>query len=132
MKSVIKYFIKYPINADVILVLLSIIGMIALFSLTKSQFPTLESSTIIIEGRMHGSSPEEMERAFAYKVEKEIKSVQGIKKITSVSQESSSIVTIDAKTKADINEVLQDVKIAVDKINSFPVDLEEPTINLYR
>ncbi|RLD79843.1 MAG: AcrB/AcrD/AcrF family protein, partial [Bacteroidetes bacterium] len=128
MEKAIKYFIKYPINADVILVLLSLIGMIALFGLTKSQFPTLESSTIIIEGRMHGTSPEEMERAFAYKVEKEIKSVQGIKKITSVSQESSSIVTVATETKVDINTVLQDIKIAVDKINSFPVDLEEPTI----
>ena len=128
MQKAIKYFIKYPINADVILVFFSLIGLIALFGLTKSQFPTLESSTIIIEGKMHGTSPEEMERAFAFKVEKEIKSVQGIKKITSVSQESSSIITVDAKTKADVNTVLQDIKIAIDKINSFPVDMEEPTI----
>jgi len=128
MKKAIKYFIKYPINADVILILLSLIGLIALFSLTKSQFPTLDSSTIIIEGKMRGTSPNEMESAFAFKVEKEVKSVQGIKKVTSVSQESSSVVTIDVATKADINTVLQDVKISVDKINSFPADLEEPTI----
>ncbi len=128
MKSAINYFIKYPIAADVILILLSLIGLISLFGLTKSQFPTLPSNIIIIEGKMIGASPTEMERAFAYKVEKEIKSVQNIKKTHSKSQESSCVITVETNTKADINKVLSDIKNAVDKINSFPNDLEEPVI----
>ena len=128
MKSAIQYFIKYPIAADVILLLLGILGLFSLSGLTKSQFPTIASNTIMIEGSMKGASSVEMERAFAYKIENELKSVQGIKKITSTSQESSSIVTVEATTKADVNEVLQDIKNEVDKINSFPSDLETPII----
>ncbi len=130
MREAIKYFIKHPIAADVILLFLSILGIMALFGLTKSQFPNLESTTIIIEGKMQGTSAMEMERAFALKIEKELKSVSGIKKTTSQSQESSSIITVEANSKADINSVLQDVKNAIDKINSFPTDLDEPIIYL--
>ncbi len=128
MREAIKYFIKHPIAADVILLFLSILGIMGLFGLTKSQFPNLDSTTIMVEGRMQGTSAIEMERAFALKIEKELKSISGIKKTTSESQESSSIITIEANSKADINIVLQDVKNAIDKINSFPTNLDEPII----
>ena len=128
MRSAIKYFLKYPIAADVILLLLSIIGLMSISGLSKSQFPTIASSTILIEGKMKGASSIEMERAFALKVEKQLKSVQGIKKTSSKSQDASSVVTVDATSKADMSKVLQDVQNAVGKINSFPTDLEEPII----
>ena len=51
-----------------------------------------------------------------------------MERITSVSRENSGTVTVEITKDADIDNVLADVKNAVDRINSFPLDIEKPVI----
>ena len=61
MKSIINYFIKHPISADLLILFLGIVGLMSLAQTTKSRFPEIESKTIVVETKMKGASPSEIE-----------------------------------------------------------------------
>lgn len=128
MRSVIQYFIKYPIAANLLMISVLIFGVIAMFNLKSTFFPEVESRTIFIQLVYPGASPEEIEEGIINKIEENLKGVTGVERIESVSRENSGTVTIEIFKGYKIDVVLQDVKNAVDRINSFPVGLEPPVI----
>lgn len=128
MKSLITYFIKYPINGNVVLIMLLIFGFIGLKSLRSTFFPQVPSRNISIEVVYPGSSPEEIEEGIVTKIEDNLKGISGIDQVTSSSTENRGTVTIEVLKGFNTDLVLQDVKNAVDRINSFPVGMETPVI----
>ncbi len=101
---------------------------IQLPGLKKSFFPELTSRIIQVQVVYPGASPEEMEEGVTLKVEDALAGEEGIEEITSISTENLAIITIEVKKDYDVDSKLTDVKNAVDKINSFPVDAEKPVI----
>lgn len=128
MKNFITYFIKYPIWTWAIKLLVIVFGIMAVLSMKSSFFPERESKAININLIYPGASPEEIEKGVIQKIEDNLKGVQGIEKFESTSKENSGAVNIDVLIDYDTDEVLQDVKNAVDRINSFPIGLEPPVV----
>jgi len=128
MKKAIRPFIKYPVLAHVILVALFLFGYLGFKSLKTTFFPPIPSRTIMIQAAYPGASPEEIEEAIVTKIEDNLKSLTGIERVTSISQENFCSITIRTLAGYDINVVLQDVKNAVNKVSSFPVGMERLTI----
>lgn len=128
MKNAIQYFIKYHITADVLLLLIAILGVFSAANIQRSLFPRIESRNIIIETIYVGASPTEVEKGITIKLEEEIDGLEGIKKVNSTSLENLSTVNIEIFSNYDVEEVLNDVKNAIDRINTFPEDAEKPVI----
>lgn len=128
MRDLIAYFIKYSISGWVLKLLLVVFGLIALGTLSASLFPLSPSRQIQITTVYPGASPEEVEEGIIIKIEDNLKSVTGIEKISSVSNENSGTITIEIFKGQDEAKVLDDVKNAVDQINSFPVGMEPPVV----
>lgn len=128
MKNLIRIFIKYPILGNIILVAIFLFGFVGYKSLKTTFFPLIPSKTIIVEAYYPGASPEEIEEAIVTKVEDNLKGVTGIERVTSISRENNCSITVTVNTGLDVNIVLQDVKNAVDKISSFPVEMERLTV----
>ncbi|UZR93657.1 efflux RND transporter permease subunit [Chondrinema litorale] len=128
MKSIIKYFIKYPIAGNALLAVTFIFGWFSLTSLRSAFFPESESTIINIRVTYPGSSPEEIEEGVVLKIEDNLKGLTGIKEISSVSQENAGSVTVEIEDAFDIDLILQDVKNAVDQISSFPDGMEPPSV----
>ncbi|MEM7657883.1 MAG: efflux RND transporter permease subunit, partial [Bacteroidota bacterium] len=128
MKRIISYFIKYPITGDVLILLILIFGVLGIFSMRSTFFPESESRLIVAQVVYPGASPEEVEEGIVAKIEDNLKGVTGIDRITSVSSENTGRVTVEGSRGYDVEVLLQDVKNAVDQINSFPVGIESPTI----
>ena len=129
MKRVISYFIKYPISADVLVILILIFGVIGGLGLRSTFFPETETKLISVRMIYPGASPEEVEDGIILKIEDNLSGLTGIKRITSISQENSGSVVVEIKRGYDIDEILSDVKNAIDQINSFPVGMEPPVIS---
>ncbi len=100
-------------------------GIITFRTTQTTFFPDVESHTIYIQAAYPGASPEEIEEGIVLKIEDNLKGVTGVDRVTSTSSENSASITLELLSGYDINEVLQDVKNAVDQISSFPVDMEE-------
>lgn len=128
MKSIINYFIKYPIAANLLMIALFIMGILAMFNMKSTFFPEVESRFIFIQLVYPGASPEEIEEGIVNKIEENLKGVTGVERVESTSRENSGTITVEVFKGYDTDLVLQDVKNAVDQISSFPVGLEPPVI----
>ncbi|AZQ61663.1 efflux RND transporter permease subunit [Flammeovirga pectinis] len=132
MKKLITTFVKKPFYAHMALLLLVLLGGIAISNMRKASFPLIESRTITVTVAYQGASPKEMDEGVTTLVENEIRGIPGIKETNSVSAENIATVTITTEAKADIDEVLTDVKNAVDGISNFPAGAEKPSVSKRR
>lgn len=128
MKSLVKYFVKYPFAGNLLAGVFILLGSFGLFSLNSSVMPQIDPGMLTITASYPGASPEEVEKGVTLKIEDNIKGISGIEKITSKSKENFSTVTVDLETGYDANIALQDVKNAVDGISSFPVGVENISV----
>ncbi len=129
MKKIVEHFVKYPIWANAIIVTVIIFGLVAYFiTLKKSFFPEREPSSVSVSVVMPGASPEEMEEGVTIKIEEALKGLEGVDEITSTSGENVANIQVEVFKNYDLEEVATEVKNAVDRISSFPVNAERPVI----
>jgi len=128
MRKIVEFFVRYPIWANAILVVIVIFGILGYLSINKSFFPELPANRIAVRVTYPGASPEEMEEGITIKVEESLKGITGIEEVTSTSSENSAVVNIETRDGYDIDEVLAEVKNAVDGIPSYPVGAEPPIV----
>ena len=124
MKSIISYFIKYPITANLLMFLIFVFGIVGLTSLRSTFFPEMSSRLISIQAISAGLSPLEVEESITKKIEYKLESVSGVKDITSSSLENISSIYVEMERGANMYVGLQNINNAVDQVN-FGVDVEE-------
>ncbi len=129
MQKIIAYFIKFPVAVNVALFAIFIFGLGGLSRMNFSLYPQFPNTNISINIAYPGASPTEMEEGIVLKIEDNLKGIVGIDRITSKSSENSALITIETFEEYDINDMLQEVKNAVDRVPSFPVDMEPPIIS---
>jgi multidrug efflux pump subunit AcrB len=69
-----------------------------------------------------------VEEGINIRIEEAIEDITGIKKVTSVADEGGGAVTIEVEEGYDVGEVLDEVKVRIDAIASFPENIEKPII----
>ena len=105
--------------------LLTLFGIFSYKSMPKSLYPDIVMPTIMVQTIYPGNSPADIENLITRPLEKEIKSVKGLKKLTSNSVQDNSSVIVEFNTDIELKAALQDVKDAVDKAKSdLPSDLD--------
>ncbi|MEL6562268.1 MAG: efflux RND transporter permease subunit [Bacteroidota bacterium] len=128
MRKIITHFIKYPVAVNVIILAFVNLGVLGMLSMRSSFFPLQESKNIQISVVYPGASPGEMEEGVVLKIENNLRGLVGIDRFTSSSQENSASITIEAEQGYDVDVLLADVKNAVDKVPSFPAEMEPPVV----
>ncbi|MGM0375952.1 MAG: efflux RND transporter permease subunit [Bacteroidota bacterium] len=128
MRKLIEAFVRYPFYANLFIVVILISGIFGFLELKKSFFPQRETRHIYVTVNYPGASPKQMEEGVTVRIEQAVRGLVGIKEINSTSSENSSRVSIETTGEYDIDEVLQEVKNAVDGISSMPVDAERPIV----
>ncbi len=121
MKDVFKEFKPSSWAIDnrtaiyVITVLITLIGLLAYINLPKEQFPEIKLPQIIVQTLYPGTSPENMENLVTKPIEKQVKNLTGVKKVTSNSFQDYSVVIVEFNTDVKVDKAKLDVKDAVDK-----------------
>ena len=128
MRKIVEKFVQYPIYANLIILIVILAGVFSYVSMKKSFFPETESRFITISVYYPGASPVEMEEGVTSRIEEAVRGLIGIKEITSTSVENRSSVSIETTGEYDIDEVLIEVKNAVDGISSLPSAAERPIV----
>ncbi len=129
MKNFLTFFIKYPVAVNVIMFSVAIFGYLGLQQTKSSFFPLDDSKLIFINIVYPGASPAEIEEGVVLKIEDNLRGLVNIDRVTSASRENSASITVEIEEGADIDIVLANVKNAVDRVPSFPVDMEPPVIS---
>jgi multidrug efflux pump subunit AcrB len=114
---------------NTIMVAVLVVGLAAGFMLRREEFPQFDLEMILVSVPYPGASPEEVESGICQKIEEAVRSVDGIKKITSVAGEGAGNVVIEVKTDVpSVQKVLNEVQSEIDRIPSFPDLAEEPEV----
>ena len=127
----IKYFkpTNWAVNNStaiyIFTVLITLAGAMIFQRIPKEQFPDIVVPTVFVSTIYPGASPEDIENLITKPLEKEIKSVSGIKKITSNSIQDFSLVVVEFNTGIDVDIAKQKISNAVDKAKTeLPSDMK--------
>ncbi|MFZ4740499.1 MAG: efflux RND transporter permease subunit [Bacteroidales bacterium] len=99
----------------VLAVIIAIFGIMSYNSIPKEQFPELVIPKMIVTTIYPGTSPTDMENLVTRPIEKNLKSIKGVKKITSNSIQDFSSIIVEFNTTVEVADAKQKVKDAVDK-----------------
>ncbi len=128
MHRILEWFAKNPVAANLAMVLIIAGGLLTLPGIKQEVFPEVASDLINISVPYLGAAPEEVEEAVCVRIEEEVQSLEGIKRITSRASEGVGTVTLELLPGTDIRQLLDDVKARVDAIDTFPEETEKPVI----
>jgi HAE1 family hydrophobic/amphiphilic exporter-1 len=124
--------IKRPVFATMLMVALLVLGIMSYRRLAIDEYPDITYPTISVNTSYQGASPEVIERDISRPIEEALNTVQGIREITSTSQEGSSSVRVNMQLGVNVMEAQQDVIAKVARIRrSLPPDALDPVIVRY-
>lgn len=129
MRKVIRFFVKNVSLVNLCILIVLFFGVFASLQLSSTFFPERETQYINVQAVYPGASPVEMEESIVLKIEDNLEVVDGIKQITSRTEEDRTTVQAEIYADADENLVLQEIKNEVDRISTFPTGLEEITVS---
>lgn len=128
MNGVIAFFVRYRVWTNVVMFSIILFGLLFLAGMKFSFFPETRPDFLTVQVAYPGASPEEVEEGVVLKIEEALDGLEGVDRVTSVSRENFGVVTVEVLPEANMDVVVQDVKNAVDRINSFPLGSEKPVI----
>ncbi len=129
MKAIAHFSVKHSLFVNLLSVFLAIAGLFSMFYLRREAFPEVSFDVVNVDTIYKGSTPEEVERLVTTPLEKELKEVDNIDEINSVS--STGLSTIALKINPDVKDkkkVIDDIQKAVDRTTDLPEDSEEPLV----
>lgn len=113
-----------------LLVLILLAGIITYRVIPKESNPDITIPVIYVSVNHQGISPIDAERLLVRPLEKELRSIEGVKEMSAVASEGHASVTLEFIVGSDINTALTDVREAVDLAKpKLPEDADEPTVH---
>jgi multidrug efflux pump subunit AcrB len=117
--------IKNKTTVYILTVLLVFFGMFSYKIMPRELYPEVVIPYIFIQTVYPGNSPVDIENFITRPIEKELKGMQGVKKVSSASYQDVSIIIVEFNTDMDVKVALQDTKDRVDKAKTeLPDDLD--------
>lgn len=127
--SIVGWAIKRSRATLCMMILIVFAGVGARLSMTIEAFPKPSVPLAIVLLYQDGISPEDGARLLVRPMEQELRSLDALKEIRSVSRESSSYLIVRFEADVDVKQALIDVRAAVDRGKSeLPRDAEEPVV----
>jgi len=121
--------IRNPIPSIILFLLLTIGGLFAFYDLPITNMPNVVQPVVTIRLTQPGALPAEIETQITQKVEGALSSMQGVRHISSVIVEGSSVTTVEFQLTTDLDRAVNDTRDAVTNIrNQLPSNMEEPVI----
>lgn len=126
--NLIETFVKNPVKVSVGVLLTALFGVLSMISMPMQLIPDVQTPTLTIETIWPGASPQEVERVVVQEQEKQLKSVEGVRKMTSESMDSLGRVTLEFPVGADMSTAEIKVNSRLQQVPFYPVDVKEPVI----
>ncbi len=120
-----SWAIDNKISIYVLVFIISVFGYFSYTNIPKEQFPEIVIPTFIVSTVYPGTGPSDIENLITRPIEKNLKSINGVKNITSNSVQDYSSIVVEFNTGIEVDDARQKVKDAVDKTkNDLPSDLD--------
>jgi multidrug efflux pump subunit AcrB len=128
MNGLIEWWARNSVAANLLMVGIFVAGIIGFSSLEREMDPQVRFPGLEIEVVWPGAAPQEVEEQIVARIEEAVSDMDSIEWVRSTSAESYGGVYILAEQQVDFTQFMNDVKIRVDSISSFPRDIEQPKV----
>lgn len=124
-------FIKRPVLATVVSLVILLLGLRAGFNLTVREYPFLQNAQLNVTIAYPGADPALMEGFVTTPLEREIATADGIDFLTSSTTQGSAVITANLRMDKDPNEAMTEISAKVNKLrNQLPEGSEDPIIEI--
>ncbi len=128
-RNISAWSIRNPIVPIVFFIGLVMIGIASFMRMDVQQQPDIEFPMVIVSITQPGAAPTEIENQITQKVESAVRSINGISSINSTASEGNSQSMIEFELGEDVNEAVNEVKNAVDRVRGeLPDGILEPQV----
>ena len=127
--GILETFVAHPTAANLLMVLMLIIGVVSLERLNTQFFPDFGIDIVTVYVAWSGASAEDVESNVIKALEPELRFLDSVDKVTSSAREGSGTVVVEYKSGTDMQAALSAVESAVSQIDTFPKDAEKPVIS---
>lgn len=124
----IRYFIKHPTAGNILMMAIIAIGLASLSYLNKESFPLIAASKIQVSMVYPGASPTDVEDALCNRIEDATDGISFLKEQTCDARDNMALFTLEMFEAGDIGDFYDDIKAALDTVQDFPIEAEDPTI----
>src|SRR5687768_13714069 len=133
MKSFTDIFIKHPVLAVVVNLVLVLVGWRALTILPVQQYPQIESSAVVINTVYYGASAEAVRGFLTVPIERAVSAISGVDHVESTSRAGVSTVTVRLKLDHSSTAALAEVTARLQQVRSeLPAEAEPPAVEVQR
>jgi multidrug efflux pump subunit AcrB len=131
MNRLIAYFAQQSIFVNLITVFLVIFGIFSVAKIRREVFPNINFDIITVTTALPGASAESIERLITNRLEQDLREVDGIKKMTSVSADNQSVIVLqlDPDEVSDV-KAERDIQDVIDNFRDLPEAAEDPIVTL--
>lgn len=128
-KGLIAWFTYNSVAANLLMLFIVIAGLVSYNLMTKRMMPDVQPNLVSISVPYLGAAPKEVEEGVVIKVEEAIQDVKGVKTIRSTASEGMGNVVVELNNDIDLDDAVNEIKIKVDSISTFPGETEKPVIS---
>ena len=133
MRSFTDIFIKHPVLAVVVNLVIVLAGLRVLTLLPVQQYPQIESSSVVITTVYYGGSAETIRGFVTTPIERAVSAIGGVDYVESTSRAGLSTVTVRLKLNHDSTRALAEVTARLQQVRAeLPVEAEPPVIEVQR
>jgi hydrophobic/amphiphilic exporter-1 (mainly G- bacteria), HAE1 family len=125
---VIRYFTGHATAANMLMLAIIMLGLVALPKLQRDTFPVIPATEVEVRANYPGATPSEVEDAICQRIEDALDSVMNLAEVRCDARENVAITTAQMVEGADMTEFFDDVKSQVEAITAFPDKVEKPSV----
>ncbi len=130
-KSFTDLFIRKPVIALVVNIVILVVGVVSYFKLNTRQYPRSDSAVVNVSTVYFGASADTVRGYITTQLERVIASADGIDYIESESRAGFSSIKVFLRLNYDTNAALAQIGSKIDQVRSqLPPESEAPTINI--
>ena len=126
--GLIELFLRHRLAANLLIALMVLGGSFAFLNLNTQFFPNFQLDIISVRVVWTGASAEDVERGITDPLEQELRTVDGIREMTSTSALGVASITIEFEAGTDMTLALEQVKDRVDQQRDLPDVAETPVV----
>ncbi|MBL8977144.1 MAG: efflux RND transporter permease subunit [Gemmatimonadetes bacterium] len=133
MRSFTDIFIKHPVLAVVINLVIVLVGWRALANLPVQQYPQIESSSVVITTVYTGASAETVRGFLTTPIERAVSAISGVDYLESTSRAGVSTVTVRLKLNHSSTAALAEVTARLQQVRAeLPAEAQPPVVEVQR
>lgn len=125
----IRAVVHNPVKVTVGVLLVALFGVVALLRMPLQLTPEVQRPTISVQTRWPGASPQEVEREIIIEQEEQLKSVEGLVKLSSEATDSQGTVKLEFHVGTDLEGALLKVNARLQQVREYPEEADQPVIS---